>query len=73
MLNENFDHVLNLCEEQAAIWRQHRALPRAQRLQVEQNIERLEGVVGRLLDQLEIGQAVTAAETSATGARRGSR
>jgi len=60
MLNEDFDHVLDLCEEQAAIWRQHRQQPTNQRAQLEKEQKRLEGVISRLLDQIEAGQAVPA-------------
>ena len=60
MLNKDFEAVLDLCEQQAAVWRQQRALPKDQRAQWERETKRLEGAINRLLDQIEAGQAVGA-------------
>ena len=60
MLNKDFEAVLDLCEQQAAVWRQQRAIPKDQRAQLEREAKRLEGAITRLLDQIEAGQAVGA-------------
>ena len=60
LLNKDFEAVLDLCEQQAAVWRQQRALPKDQRAQWERETKRLEGAINRLLDQIEAGQAVGA-------------
>ncbi len=59
MLNKDFDAVLDLCEQQAQVWREQRSMPKDQRAQLEREQKRLEGAISRLLDQIEAGQAVT--------------
>jgi len=58
MLNRDFDRVIDLCMEQAAVWRERQAMPKDQRAQLEREAKRLEGAINRLLDQIEAGQAV---------------
>ena len=58
MLNKDFDKVVDLCMEQAEVWRAQRAMPRDQRAQLEREQKRLEGAISRLLDQVEAGQAI---------------
>ena len=58
MLNKDFDRVLDLCEQQAQVWRERQAMPKDQRTQLEREAKRLEGAINRLLDQVEAGQAI---------------
>jgi len=44
--------------EQQQVWREKQAMPKDQRTQLEREQKRLESAINRLLDQIEIGQAV---------------
>src|SRR5438552_18653015 len=58
MLDKDFDKVLDLCEEQHAVWREKQAIPKDQRAQLGREQKRLEAAISRLMDQIEIGQSV---------------
>jgi hypothetical protein len=58
MLNSDFDRVLDLCQEQAQVWRERQAIPRDQRAPLEREQKRLGGAINRFLDQIEAGQAI---------------
>jgi hypothetical protein len=58
MLNSDFDRVLDLCQEQAQVWRERQAIPRDRRAPLEREQKRLGGAINRFLDQIEAGQAI---------------
>jgi len=58
MLNEDFDKVVDLCMEQAGIWREQRAARVTDRKAMERELVRLEAAISRLTDALEQGQPV---------------
>ncbi len=58
LLNEDFDTVVDLCMEQAAVWRAQRAASVSDRKATEREVVRLEGVIANLTDAIENGQPV---------------
>jgi len=56
MLNEDFDKVVDLCMEQAVIWREQRAARVTDRKAMERELVRLEAAISRLTDAIEQGQ-----------------
>jgi len=58
MLNEDFNKVVDLCMEQAVIWREQRAARVTDRKAMERELVRLEAAISWLTDALEQGQPV---------------
>ena len=57
-MDKDFDKVLDLREEQAAVWRAKAAMPKDQRAQLERQKKQIERAIDGLLDQIELGQSV---------------
>jgi len=58
MLDEDFDKVVDLCSEQAAVWKEQRASRVTDREVQERRVVELEAIIARLVDAIEQGQPV---------------